>query len=153
LESQNSRVLLATRDRQTLHWHFKYALERDRIWILTAYDGPRLLAYAILERRDAQSLNLTRMLLVDFQALASDQNLASAMISFVLERCRRESIEVLENIGCWLEKEQPLVPRAPHRRELGHWSYLYQATNPALADALKSAESWCPTQYDADASL
>jgi hypothetical protein len=93
------------------------------------------------------------MLLVDFQALASDQNLASAMISFVLERCRREGIQVLENIGCWLEKEQPLVPRAPHHRELGNWSYLDQATNPGLADELKRSESWCPTQYDADASL
>ena len=153
LESQNSRVLLATRDRQTLEWHFKYGLEQDRIWILTASDGPRLLAYAIFERRDAQSLDLTRMLLVDFQALASDQDLASAMISRVLDRCRREGIQVLENIGCWLENQQPDVPRAPHRRDLGNWSYLYQATNRGLADALKNVESWRPTQYDADGSL
>jgi len=153
LESQNSRVLLATRDRQTLQWHFKYALEQDRIWILTACDGPRLLAYAILERRDAESLDLTRMWLVDFQTVATDQNLASAMISLVLDRCRREGIHVLENNGCWLEQEQPRVPPAPYRRELGGWSYLYRATNPGLADALKSAESWYPTQYDADASL
>jgi len=153
LESQNPRVLLATRDRQTLQWHFKYGLEQGRIWILTACDGPRLLAYAIFERRDAHALELTRMLLVDFQTVASDQNLAAAMISFVLERCRREGIQVLENIGCWLEKEQPNVPRAPHRREMGNWSYLYQAANPGLADALKSADAWRPTQYDADASL
>ena len=153
LESQNPRVLLATRDRQTLEWHFKYGLEQDRIWILTASDGPRLLAYAILERRDAQSLDLTRMLLVDFQALANDQDLASAMISRVLDRCRREGIQVLENIGCWLEKQQPHVPRAPHRRDLGNWSYLYQATNHGLADSLKNAVSWRPTQYDADGSL
>lgn len=153
LEKQNSHVLLATRDRQTLRWHFKYALEQERIWILTACDGPRLLAYAILERRDAQALDLTRMLLVDFQTVVSDQNLAAAMISFVLERCRREGIQVLENIGCWLEKEQPRVPRAPHRREMGNWTYLYQAANPGLANALKRADTWRPTQYDADASL
>jgi len=153
LERQNSQVLLATRDQQTLQWHFKYALEQNRIWILTACDGPRLLAYAILERRDAQALDVTRMLLVDFQTVVSDQNLAAAMISFVLERCRREGIQVLENIGCWLEKEQPRVPRAPHRREMGNWTYLYQAANPGLANALKRADSWRPTQYDADASL
>jgi hypothetical protein len=153
LETQNSRVLLATRDSQTLQWHFKYALEQDRIWILGAFDGSRLLAYAILERRDTQSPDLTRMLLVDFQALGSDQNLVSAMMSFVLDRCRREGIHVLENIGCWLEKEQPLVPRAPYHRKLANWCYLYRATNPALADALKNTESWCPTQYDGDASL
>ena len=153
LESANPRVLLAARDRQTLEWHFKYALAENRIWILTACDGPRLWAYAILERRDAQALDLSRILLIDFQALARDQNLASAMISFVLERCRREGIQVLENIGCWLEKQQHVEPRAPHHRDLGNWSYLYQAANPELAKALKSAESWCPTQYDADASL
>jgi len=58
-----------------------------------------------------------------FQALAGDQNLASAMVSFILERLPAEGIQVLENIGCWLEKKHPLVPRAPHRRELGNWSY------------------------------
>jgi hypothetical protein len=93
------------------------------------------------------------MLLVDFQALANDQDLASAMISRVLDRCRREGIQVLENIGCWLEKQQPHEPRAPHRRDLGNWSYLYQATNQGLADRLKNAASWRPTQYDADGSL
>jgi hypothetical protein len=153
LESQNSRVLLSIRNRQTLQWHFKYALEQDRIWILTACDGPRLVAYAILERRDAQSLDFTRMLLIDFQTLTTDQNLASAMIYFLLDRCRREGIQVLENIGCWLEKEQPLVPRAPYHRQLKNWCYFYRATNPELADALKNAESWCATHYDADGSL
>jgi hypothetical protein len=153
LESQNSRVFLSIRDRQTLQWHFKYAIEQDRIWILKACDGPRLLAYAILERRDAHILDLTRMLLVDFQTLTTDQNLASAMISFALDRCRREGIHVLENIGCWFEKEHALVPRAPYHRQLENWYYFYRTTNPELADALKSAESWCATQYDADGSL
>jgi hypothetical protein len=153
LESRNPRVLLSVRTRQTLNWHFQYALEQNRIWILTASDGPRLLAYAILERRDTRSVDLTRMLLVDFQTLAGDQDLNSAMISCVLERCRREGIHILENVGCWLEKGQPLVHRAPHRRDLGNWCYLYQAANQELSSALKSAESWYPTQYDADASL
>src|SRR5207302_3726871 len=69
LESRNPRILLSVRNRETLQWHFKYALEQDRIWILTASDGPRLLAYAILERRETQSLKLTRMLLIDLQTL------------------------------------------------------------------------------------
>jgi hypothetical protein len=153
LESRNSRVLLSIRDRQTLQWHFKYALEQDRLWILTACDGPRLLAYAVFERRDAHVVDLTRMLLVDFQTLTTDQNLASAMISFALDRCRREGIQVMENMGCWFEKEHAAVPRAPHRRKLENWTYFYRATNPELAQALKRAESWCPTHYDADGSL
>ena len=153
LESRNPRLLLSVRNRQTLLWHFKYALEQNRIWILTASDGPRLLAYAILQRQDARSVDLTRMLLIDFQSLDKDQDLTSAMFSYVLERCRRERIHVLENVGCWLEKRQPLVHRAPHRRALGNWCYLYQAANQELSSALQSADSWYPTQYDADASL
>ena len=153
LESRNPHVLLSTRDLRTLDWHFKYAREQNRIWILTACDGPRLVAYAILERRQSQAFDVTRMLLVDFQALAKDRGLASAMVSCILERCRREGIAVLENVGCWLEKKQPLTNGAPYRRDLGNWCYLYHARNRNLSGVLQSAESWDPTQYDADASL
>jgi hypothetical protein len=153
LESQNPAVLLSTRTRQTLQWHFKYAREQNRIWILTACDGPQLLAYAILERKSVQSMDLTRVMLVDFQTLSKDRDLGSAMIASVLERCRGECVNVLENVGCWLDKSQPLVHRAPHRRRLGHWCYLYHAAKPELATALENAKSWYPTQYDADASL
>ena len=146
-------MLLSVRDRQTLQWHFKYALEQDRIWILTASEGARLVAYAILERRDVQDLDLTRMFLVDFQTVTNNRNLASGMISFALDRCRREGIHLMENLGCWLEKEQPLVRRAPYHRRLKNWCYFYRATNSELADALNDAESWCATQYDADGSL
>jgi len=153
LEIRNPGVLLSKRDRQTLRWHFQYALEQSCIWILTACRGQRLIAYAILERREVRSVDLTRMLLVDFQSLEKDQDLASAMISGVLERCREEGVQVLENVGCWLEKKHSLVNRAPHQRDLGSWCYLYQAPNPELASTLESVESWYPTQYDADASL
>jgi hypothetical protein len=153
LENRNPDVLLSVRSRRTLAWHFKYALEQNRIWILTACDGPRLVAYAILERRHSQAFDVSRMLLVDFQALAKDRTLASAMVSCILERCRREGVAVLENAGCWLEKKQPLTNRAPYRRDLGNWCYVYHTRNPNLSGVLQNAESWDPTQYDADASL
>jgi hypothetical protein len=153
LESRNPGVLLSVRTAQTLRWHFKFAIEQKRAWILTAWDGPRLFAYAILERRDAQSPDLVRVLLIDFQALVRDRDLASAMVSFILSRCRREHIQVLDNVGCWLAEKQPIANRPPHYRGLGGWSYLYQPANQELADALSDAEPWYPTPYDADASL
>ncbi len=153
LESRNAEVLLSVRTRQTLTWHFKYSLEEGRIWVLTACDGHRLLAYAIFERLQTPSLALTRMLLIDFQTLAKDPNLVSAMISYALERCRQENVHVLDNVGCWLEEKQPLVRRASHRRDMGAWGYWYQAANPELATALQNPEAWYPTQYDADTSL
>jgi hypothetical protein len=153
LEARNSNVLLSLRDPQTLRWHFKYLLEQGRIWILTACDGPRLLAYAIFERRDVASLDLTRMLLIDFEKIVKDPLLAPAMISYALERCRQERFHLLENVGCWLEEKQTPIQGAFHRRDLGNWCYLYHTSDPDLADALRQAKSWYPTQYDADASL
>jgi hypothetical protein len=147
LESRNSSVLLSTRCRQTLQWHYKYALEQKRIWILTACDGPRLVAYAVFERKEA------RAVLIDFQALVKDAGLVSAMISCALKRCRQERVALLENVGCWLEAVQPLSKLPRFRRGLVGWCYLYQASNPELAASLRSADSWYPTQYDADASL
>ena len=87
-ESQPSRFL-SSRRKDTLAWHFRGALEQKRVWILTACDGPRLVGYAILQRKGAQSLELTRMMLVD---LGGDPKLAPAMIAFALDRCRQERI-------------------------------------------------------------
>ncbi len=153
LEAQNPHRLLAVRDRETLDWHFKYALEENRILILTASQASRLVAYAIFEYRQIRSLNLPRLLLVDFQTLRNDPDLVAAMLSFAFERCRQENVEVLENMGCWLEATQPLAERPPLHRHLGNWSYVYRAPNPELATRLQDPKSWYPTQYEADACL
>ena len=152
LMQQRPNLLLGSRSAETLRWHFKHALREERIWILTASKNSRLAGYAILERRDIQGLNLTRVLFIDFQTLSRDADLCSAMVQFALNRCRREGIHVLENAGCWLDKLQPIQP-PPHRRSLETWCYLYRVTNPELERNLRDAASWYPTQYDGDASL
>ena len=153
LEARNPGRLLATRTRQTLQWHFQCALEQGRISILTAALAGRLSAYAVFERRLIRSSGLARLLVIDFQTLSADRDLVTAMFSEALERCRRERVLILENIGCWLEAKQPLVHKPRFRRSLGNWSYLYYAINPELAIRLRNPEAWYPTQYDADASL
>ena len=42
---------MATRSRALLQWHFKYAMARDKIWIVTAGES-RISAYAIFSRED-----------------------------------------------------------------------------------------------------
>src|SRR5579884_2623053 len=37
LRLRNPEVLLSVRDRATLQWHFRYHLERDNVWIVTAW--------------------------------------------------------------------------------------------------------------------
>jgi hypothetical protein len=145
-------LLLGSRDSNTLSWHFKHSLEQDRTWILTASRDSRLIGYAIFERRAVQSLDLERALLIDFQTLLKDPELSGTMIQQALSRCRYEGVHVLENMGCWLEKLQPVAP-PPHHRTLESWCYLYRVANPELARSLRKANCWYPTQYDGDASL
>jgi hypothetical protein len=92
-------------------------------------------------------------MLVDFLTLSNNADLPSAMISFALDRCRRECIHILENAGCWIEKLPLVVNRPSRHRPLEAWSYLYKATNQELAATLRNAGCWYPTQYDGDASL
>jgi hypothetical protein len=153
LQASSPALFLSCRARNTLAWHFRNALEKDRVWILTASDGPRLVGYAVLQRKDAQSIKITRMMLVDFLTLGNNAELPSAMISFALDRCRQERIHILENAGCWIEELQLVVDRPSRHRALEAWSYLYKATNQELAAMLRSAVCWYPTQYDGDASL
>jgi hypothetical protein len=153
LEERNPHCLLAIRSAQTLQWHFKYALQQNRLSILSASDGARMIAYAVFERRPVPSLGVERALLIDFQTLASDRDLVTAMISFAVEHYREERVPIMENVGCWLEARQPLTNRPRLRRVLGSWSYLYYSKNQELAATLRAPESWYPTQFDADASL
>src|SRR5580704_3540339 len=50
--------LLANRSREILQWHFKYALEQKRVWVLTFEDQSRILAYAIFFRHDNREIKL-----------------------------------------------------------------------------------------------
>jgi len=152
LREQRPDLLLESRDRNTLNWHFKHALQQNRTWILAVSTASRLAGYAVFERRVIQSLDLERALLIDFQTLAKDPDLSRSMVDCALARCRRDGVQILENMGCWLDKLQQ-IPTPPHKRRLETWSYLYRATNPVLESSLRNANCWYPTQYDGDASL
>ena len=152
LKKQHPDRLLESRDSDTLNWHFKHSLQQQRTWILTASRDSRVTGYAVFERREIQSLNLERALLIDFQTVVKDPDLSRSMIDHTLARCRCEGVHVLENMGCWLDKLQPVKP-APHNRSLETWCYLYRVTNPELDSSLRNANCLYPTQYDGDASL
>jgi len=153
LGERNPDVLLADRSQPALEWHYKDALAQNRLWILTASDRQRLIAYAIFEQKEARLVDLPKLVLVDYQSLSNAGELGTLIISCALKRCRKAFVPVLENPGCWLEALHPGAKRASFRRKFGGWSYLYHASNPELSDALRAPESWYPTQYDADASL
>ncbi|PWT79308.1 MAG: hypothetical protein C5B58_13805 [Acidobacteria bacterium] len=153
LKRNNPHLLLAVRTREALEWHYKYSLLSGRLWILTAVDGSRLLAYVTFERRDKPELGLKRVSLVDFQSLDGSITLLSPLLSFAVKKCRDDGIHALENIGRWLERGELIETLAPYRRKLPTWSFFYRANNPELAERLRDRRAWAPSLFDGDASL
>jgi len=61
LRRQKANLLLAARDRETLQWHFKFALLNKKAWIFAIEEASGLSAYAVFLRQDRTSVHLTRM--------------------------------------------------------------------------------------------
>ncbi len=153
LNHQNDSVLLASRTRETLAWHFHDALSRGKAWILAASKGSGLVAYAIFDRQDNSALGLKRVRLVDFQALKGSEEILRSALSWMLHRCRQERIHILEVTGGWLDR--PGLPRVrpPCHRTLPSWAYYYRANNTDLVETLRDPGVWAPSSFDGDASL
>ncbi|HEU4587219.1 MAG TPA: hypothetical protein VFS11_01125 [Gemmatimonadales bacterium] len=145
--------LLAVRTREVLAWHFKHALLEDRLWIGTVTDGPRIIAYALLERADVATSPLRVVRLVDFQSLDGSTALLVPLLSWAARKCRDAGIHKLVSVGRWLERGELLDRVAPYRRKLSGWTYWYRARNPRLAERLCDPGVWAPSAFDADASL
>ena len=153
LLSSNSDILLATRSREVLDWHFRRALAENRAWVVIAEVGAELVAYAIFLRRDNKQLGLDRLRLIDFQSLPDSNEVLRPMLSRALDRCRMESVHMLEIIGLSPERQRVIDDAGRRRRSLPSWLYFYKANDDRLAEALKDPRSWDPSCFDGDASL
>jgi hypothetical protein len=152
LKYQNGNVLLAVRTRETLAWHFRDTLSRQRAWILAASKGSRLVAYAIFDRQDYDAVGLKRVRLVDFQALSGSEEALRSALRWMLDKCREENVHILEVTGCWLDR--PELPQLlAYHRSLTSWSYYYKANDKDLCETLKDPRVWAPSSFDGDASL
>jgi hypothetical protein len=152
LKKNNSHLLLGVRTREVLEWHFRYPLRNNEAWILTAGTDPAI-AYAIFLRYDNPKAALTRMRLVDYQALDGSPALLEPMLLWALEKCRSEGIHMLEGIGFRPEKTNVMTKLAPYERQLPCWLYFYKTRDQSLADELGDPNVWDPAQFDGDASL
>ena len=153
LRSSSGR-LLTVRSREVLNWHFKYALERKELLILTAGGNGSIEAYAIFGRQDNVRVGLKRMRLVDFQCISAPAaNIFVLMLLWALQRCAHDGVHMLEITGISPDQEAALQQLYPYRRKLDAWRYLYKTNDPQLAELLKNPSLWGPTCYDGDASL
>jgi hypothetical protein len=149
------KQLLAVRTREVLDWHFKFALQRNAAWIYTIENQSGTAAYSIFLRYDYQPIGLTRIRLVDFQCLEPEEapNFLAAVLQVAGDRCRRESIHMLELIGLAPDLEKKLEPASPRQRSLPNWLYFYKTNNSLLAEKLKHPSVWEPSLFDGDSSL
>lgn len=155
LRKLKRHLLLAVRSRETLDWHFRTALLEKNAWIYTTERNSDLSAYAVFLRNDYKNIGLTRMRLVDFQCLEQERApvLLLAMLEAAAERCRQESIDMLEIIGLTPALESNVEQARPHQRSLSTWLYCYKANNPVLGKSLSDAAVWEPWLFDGDSSL
>jgi len=153
LQSIRSRLLLATRTRQTLNWHFKYALLRDEVWIVCIADGSRLLAYSVFYFQHNPKFRLKRVRLADFQSLRDDNSLLLPMLSAAIERCRSNGIHMLEVAGLCPAKTKVIEKLRPYHRKLSSWFAFYKANNVLLSECLKDPQVWDLSWFDTDSSL
>lgn len=144
---------MGVRNRQALEWHYGYALQQNKAWIVTVDEGSSIRAYAVFLRHDNPRLGLRRMRLVDFQTLDRNPILLESMVYWALERCRNEGIHMLECIGFSADKREVINRIAPHARTLPSWLYYYKTYDASLAKKLSEPNVWDPSQFDGDASL
>jgi len=147
--------LLAVRDRETLDWHFKFALRRKDAWIYTFNGGAGLAGYAVFLRLERQQVGLNRVCLVDFQCLDEEKCASFFMAALwaAFRRCRQDSTHMLEVIGLPPRLEANAELAAPHHRKLDNWMYFYKTNDASLAAKLRDPSVWSPFLFDGDSSL
>jgi hypothetical protein len=155
LKKKKAGVLLGVRSRETLDWHFRFALRRKDVWIYT-FNGPGGMAgYALFARQERKQVGLNRVCLVDFQCLDDERSTSFFMAALwaAFERCRQESIHMLELIGLPAALQARAELAAPHHRKLDYWMYFYKTNDAALGMKLREQSVWEPWLFDGDSSL
>jgi len=153
LQREQSNSLLAVRTRETLEWHYRRSLSKGEAWIFAISRGDRLVAYAVFDRQDHPALDLKRVRLVDFQALAGYEQTIRQVLACMLHKCRAAGIHIAENVGCSLDRLKVRAAEAPYRRKMKSWVFYYRAREADLSAVLQDPEVWAPSSFDGDASL
>jgi hypothetical protein len=155
LRKKKASVLLGVRNRETLDWHFRFALRRKDVWIYTCNGAGGMAGYAVFLRQQRQQVELDRVCLIDFQCLDDEkcETFFLAALCAAFERCREESVHMLELIGLPPILQARAELAAPYHRNLDYWMYFYKPNNSALTAKLKNPAVWEPWLFDGDSSF
>jgi hypothetical protein len=151
LKREKQEQLLCVRTQDMLRWHFRPAEARKKLWILTAQENERLVAYSIFLKRSYNGC--TRALLADFQQIGGRADLIEPMLAAALDRCSKEIVPRLEIVGL-RAGDLEVKGLAPYERPLPAWTFYFKANDRAgLAKVLRNPEVWSPSMMDGDGTL
>jgi hypothetical protein len=145
--------LLAIRSQAALAWHYHDARSTKRLAIIVLEEQDALAGYAILLRRDVETIGLRRFILADLQVLGDRPALVSKLLTGAIQAAREQSVHVVEAIGFDPFKRGLLEATGPRIRRSPAWPYFYKAFSPLLVQALESSDAWDPCPYDGDAAF
>jgi len=143
--------LLAVRDRETLSWHFPAAYMPGRV-ILALVQVGELLGYAVLIRKDQESVGLKRFRICDLQTVEDDPACVESLLSAAIGTARRNGIHMVEVMGFDRFARGVCERLRPYRRQ-GGMRCLYWPKNPDLTEPLADENVWALSPYDGDNSL
>lgn len=147
--------LRATRDAQSLSWHFGPALQRSEAFILgcPGEDGSSLDGYLIARRKDRPDIGLRRYQIADLQVRCDCPHTIPRLVAEAIRVARSEKAAAIELTGFESAKYQ-LAAEIPHRvRQLQSWPFLYKCRDPQLQNELRNPQVWDPSPFDGDATL
>lgn len=151
LATKRKHCLLAVRDRATLSWHFPEAFNPGRV-ILALLEADELVGYAVMIRKDQESVGLNRLRICDLQTLEDNPLQVESLVSAAIATARRQGIQMVELMGHEAFKRGVFEGLRPHRRP-GGMRCLYWSKTPDLDAPLQQAETWALSPYDGDNSL
>ncbi len=152
--AESSHRLLAMRDRASLEWHLRFALQNQRVKILVLERGDEIDGYAILLREDSHGTQaLSRFNIIDLQILEPTAKSVESLMSAALRVARKEGVDVLDVVGLEPCKRQILEKLNPHRRKMGRWPFWYKPVREVEELDMESPEVWDPTLLDGDATI
>ncbi|HXW77765.1 MAG TPA: hypothetical protein VEJ20_10160 [Candidatus Eremiobacteraceae bacterium] len=149
LVRRNPDVLLADRSLAALRWHYRIALLRSQLSIVTASRRGTLLAYCVVNRK----VGGPRAQIADYQTIESGVDLLPGLLRAALRSQACQGVYSLQLFGLWVPKMRAFDTYAPHRERLSNWRFFYRAADRALGDQLREPACWDPSAYDGDASF
>ena len=150
---QRTDRMIAVRDRQSLAWHFEFALARKAAAILVLEDRGEMAGYMVLMRQDLENVGLRRFRVIDLQLLHEIPGHMEALLAAALRVGRAEGVHVLEAVGFTGFKRCELRRLAMYRRKTSECHYWYKALNPAIEIDWDSPRVWEPSAFDGDAGI